>query len=90
MTAHVVQDLLNTGKTKTCCNAYVRAKEFQPRYQKQFGINQHKGIREELAKEQYGQNFQRFIAAGILQRKYVDGNCWITRQEMIAGEEKRH
>ena len=55
-------------------------------YRKKFGIDQSKGIEEELAKEMYP-NYDSLVTRGVLQKKVIDGKTFVYHREIIAGTE---
>ena len=55
-------------------------------YRKKFGIDQSKGIEDELAKDMYP-NYDALLLKGILQKKVIDGKTFVYHREIIAGTE---
>ena len=55
-------------------------------YRKKFGIDQSKGIEEELAKDMYP-NYDSLLLRGVLQKKVIDGKTFVYHREIIAGTE---
>ena len=55
-------------------------------YRKKFGIDQSKGIEEDLAKDMYP-NYDALLLKGTLQKKVIDGKTFVYHREIIAGAE---
>ena len=55
-------------------------------YRKKFGIDQWKGIEEDLAKDMYP-NYDSLLTREVLQKKVIDGKTFVYHREIIAGTE---
>ena len=62
--------------------------EYFETYTKKFGIDQAKGVEEEIAKTIYKDKYEHLIATGVLFKKIVFGKVFVAHREVIAGQEK--
>ena len=65
--------------------AHARCEEYEGTYRKKFGLDQNRGVREEVARHQYKDVFDDWMSRGILQRKFVGGHAYISLHEVVAG-----
>ena len=62
--------------------------EYFKTYNKKFGIDQSKGVEEEIAKTMYKDKYEHLLATGALFKKIVFGKVFVAHREIIAGQEK--
>ena len=62
--------------------------EYFKTYTKQFGMDQSKGVEEEIAKSMYTDKYEHLLATGVLFKKIVFGKVFVAHREVIAGQEK--
>ena len=61
--------------------------EYEGSYNKRYGIDQSRGVREEVARHMYADKFDQWLRDGILTRQYFDGHAYVAMTEKIAGTE---
>ena len=55
---------------------------------KTFGTDQQLGVHEQLAEWKYGPRYKEWLDAGILVKRNVGGQVFVSHREVLAGEER--
>lgn len=67
--------------------AHTCIQEYLAKYNKKFGIDQQKGMHEELAMHFYGERYNEFLSKDLLVKRYIDGVPFVAYREVAAGSE---